>query len=161
MIQPATPAWFEFETPRESNVPRELVIQTPFAGTITAALYNADPSTNPPLLTKTGTGTLAIPYSSIMADSTTSTTTYWLELTANGASTAIVAGLQMQTAPPPTASGQSVVTGENDAVAITLAATPSTGDSLTYTIVGPAGRRHLERDGTRSDLHPGDWIHRR
>ena len=54
VVQPATPSWFEFETPRESNVPRELVIQTPFAGTITAALYNSDPSTNSPVFVNHG-----------------------------------------------------------------------------------------------------------
>ena len=150
LIQPATPAWFEFETPRESNVPREVVLQSPFAGTITVALYDSDPSTSSPYSTTTGTGTLTIPYSSITANSTTSTTTYWLELTANGASTTIVAGLQMQTAPPPAATGQSVITGENDAAAVTLAASASTGDSLTYTILsGPA---HGKLSGTAPNL---------
>ena len=102
VIQPSSPAWFQFETPRESSVPREIVVQSPFSGTITAVLYNADPSTGAqPVSTTTGTGTLTIPYSSITVGSTTSTSTYWLELTTNNATSATVAGLQMQTVPAP------------------------------------------------------------
>ena len=80
--------------------------------------------------TTTGTGTLTIPYSSITVGSTTSTSTYWLELTTNNAASATVAGLQMRTVPAPTAAGQAVVTGENDAKVVTLSGTSSTGDAL-------------------------------
>ena len=87
VIQATAPAWFEFETPRESTVKRKVVIQSPFAGTITASLYNSFPSSDvSPVSTLTLTGTLTIPYDEITAGSTTSSTTYWLELTANGAS---------------------------------------------------------------------------
>ena len=43
---------------------------------------------------------------------------------------------------PPVATGQSVVTGENDAKAITLAATDSTGDPLIYAIAMPRRTAH-------------------
>ena len=65
--------------------------------------------------------------------------------TAAQASTSLQAPTQ-----PPVATGQSVVTGENNAKAITLAATDSTGDPLTYAIVSEPADGNLS--GTAPNL---------
>ena len=61
---------------------------------------------------------------------------------------------------PPVATGQSVVTGENDAKAITLSATDSTGDPLIYEIVSCPRRAEPRRDGAEPDVYPHHRIHR-